>query len=133
MLLKTGDGIQCDICSATAKEKFLYYSMVYCGIIVKDNIPRADRVEWDAEICKGCYDTLLEQCKNCLKPAKPGSIKCDLCVNYYSGDIKYYKAEFAEVNVDRDATPNVSVKNQVMDMIVCVPCYTKLRGGRDAV
>ena len=127
MLLKTNDGIGCDLCGAAEREKFTYYSITYKGIVVKSGSVATGDIEWDSEVCKKCYDALLDKCRECLASVRPNQIKCDLCVNFYGGDIKYYKMNCDEVNVDRDANPNVSIKKQVMDMNICTPCYTKYK------
>jgi hypothetical protein len=130
MLLETKDGIGCDLCGVAAREKFTYYSAQFKKILVAYHSVSAGGVEWDIEICPGCFGSLIDRCRKFLSGARRSAVKCDLCPKYYSGVFTYFTVQLDNVTVDKDANPKTEVKENVMDFNVCTECLNSLRDSR---
>lgn len=127
MLLETRDGVRCDFCLIEAKNKFSYYSAQFKKIIVRSNTVTVGDVEWDIEICHGCYSVLLDRCRKFISGARRGAVKCDLCPKYHSGNFEYCIVKCDCVVVDKDAPKQTEVNQNVMDFNVCSECLAELR------
>ena len=127
MFLETRDGIRCDLCEATHRERFSYYSVDQSTHSIQ-GIARATANADSFDVCSSCYDKLIERCKANLGPHDRNAIKCDLCKTYMKGNFTYYRYVFAKVEVDRDRKPEgpASVIYKHMDFNVCGKCNKEI-------
>ena len=130
MLLETKDGIGCDFCGVEARNKFTYYSAQFKKVSVVNQAVNVGDIEWDIEICAGCFGSMIDRCRKFLSGAHRGAVKCDMCPKYLTGIFMYCTTQFDQVVVDKDADPKTSVNANAMDLNVCTECLVGLRNSR---
>lgn len=126
MLLPDKDGIACDFCATSYKEKFKYYSTSatkYQVVKRKDKTlvkSPPQKVDFNQDMCEICYDGLIERVKANIGIAKHNAIKCDLSKTYKSENFEYYLILFDLINVDKGAPQEVTIERSVMDLNIIV-------------
>jgi hypothetical protein len=126
MLLSDKKGIRCDFCAGVHKEQFEYYSIESKRFNVLGNMSNGFQHNFSKDMCKKCYDVLIERVKKFLAPIKRLSIKCDLCTKYFSGQFSYNRLVFSLANVDVTREKPVEAENNVMDLNVGTCCMGEL-------
>ena len=121
MFLPTKDGIICDYCATTYKNKFTYFSTkaILCQVKNNTRIP-PQNADLNSDMCQSCYDKLLDRVKQYLGKAHPNKIKCDLSKSYGSGTFDYYKIYFDRIDVDKERieSEQVKIEPRAMDLNV---------------
>jgi hypothetical protein len=112
MLLKTKDGICCDICGTTYKDQFIYYSFESSIVSVDSAVLRVVQgaKDLDVDVCEKCYTNAEDKVKqNIAKAISPNTIKCDFCTAVLRGKFNYHRMLIHRVDVDRNVEkPKVS-------------------------
>lgn len=112
MLLKTKDGICCDICGTTYKDQFTYYSFESSVVQVDSASLRVAQggSDLDVDVCEKCYANAEEKVKqNIAKAPIPNTVKCDFCKSVLKGKFTYHRILVHKVDVDRNVDkPKVS-------------------------
>ena len=119
MLLPDKDGIYCDFCGTSYRDKFVYYATeatVYN--LVGSRTVGQNNVDFNKDMCESCYDRLLDTVRDNLGEPKRGFIKCDLSKTYKDGTFNYHIIYFNKVEVDRDAEPDKKIERMYMDLNV---------------
>jgi hypothetical protein len=125
MLLPDKDGIACDFCGTSYKERFTYYSTNATKHKItrhNKNLVRSppQKVDFDRDMCTVCYEQLLDQVKANIAPAKRNAIKCDLSKTFKTENFEYYVVLFDLVDVDKNGSQEVGVERNVMDLNIIV-------------
>lgn len=125
------DGISCDLCGFTQRNKFLYYSLESTGVEV--NAPAASIVQLgkdlDIDVCEKCYNDMLEAVKKYIvNGTKRGNIKCDLCPKVLGGSFKYHILLVHKVLVDKDVQEKgpAEVQMKIMDFNLDDQCFVAM-------
>jgi len=112
MLLKTKDGICCDICGTVYKDQFTYYSFESNVVSVDSAAFRVAQgsKDLDVDICEKCYVNAEEKVKKHIaKAVPPNTVKCDFCTSILKGKFTYHRILIHKVDVDRNVEkPKVS-------------------------
>ena len=112
MLLKTKDGINCDICGTAYKDVFTYYSFESTSVSVDSAALRVAQgnKDLDVDVCEKCYTNAEEKVrKNVAKALIPNTVKCDFCTSILKGKFTYHRILIHKVDVDRNVEkPKVS-------------------------
>lgn len=128
MLLVSKDGIECDLCAAISKSKFVYYSYDWTSMTVsgKNRTPPVKMTSMD--VCEQCYATMAERCLKHINKFINNKIKCDMCELYMSGSFKYYRCVITKVVVDSSIKPEgpLEIINKHMDFNVCEHCKAEI-------
>lgn len=126
MQLANKKGIRCDLCALPCQEQFEYYSLESKRLNVLGAMSNTFPADFNKDMCKACYDKLLERVKQFLSAIKRLSVKCDLCPKYYSGQFTYTKLLFSLVNVDIAREKPVQIDRNVMDLSIGQCCLKEL-------
>ena len=125
MLLKTKDGIYCDICGTIYKDVFTYYSFESTTISV-DTAARSvnqGNKDLDVDVCEKCYTNAEDRVrKNLVKIMTPNTIKCDFCTVIMKGKFDYHRILIHKVDVDRN-TDRPKVSRNHMDFNADDACF----------
>ncbi len=128
MLLKTRDGIGCDICSSSYRNDFTYYSFDRLIIVVNGGFSSPPKAIDSCDICESCNTNIMDTCKANLGPIVPMQIKCDACPEYSKGEsFSYYRLMVTKVVVDKgkkEEGPS-EVVPRYMDFNICYDCGQK--------
>jgi len=130
MFLQTKDGIMCDICGTSHRKKFTYYSMD-CSTVTIDSskhIASTAKSKLSCDVCEGCYEWMLDNCRKNIGDVQKGKIKCDQCPTYMSGAFTFLRAIFAKVDVDSDQQPEgpLNITKNCMDLNFCDKCKSAI-------
>jgi len=125
MLLKSNDGIICDLCGRAYRNSFTYYSfestLVQVNTISKASIKQ--NKDLDIDVCDDCYQQSIENVKKFLNKIVGNTIKCDYCTNYMKGNFTYHKVLIHKVIVT-NKKPEIS--NNHMDYNLDNNCFKQL-------
>lgn len=132
MLLKTKDGIACDLCCSIHKENFIYYSLEGIPVNVDTNtfLVAKQSKDIDLDICEKCYNDTEQTVRKHLAAAPParGTIKCDLCPKIMTGKFTYHIILIHKVHVDKEQAKSgpSNVEMKFMDFNLDDDCFMKL-------
>ena len=116
-LLGTGDGISCDVCGTTCRDKFLYYSIN--GNIFsykKTNKTKIKSIEFDmCSECREKYHKITES--HIDNTPQRGKLKDDFSDKWFDDTI-YMSMVLIEVQVDKDAVGGVVSTQEDVDFNV---------------
>jgi len=119
MLLPDKDGIYCDFCGTSYRDKFSYYSTEATVVNLTNSVTVGQStVDFNKDMCEACYDKLIGTVRENLDAPKRNFIKCDLSKDYKNGTFNYYIIYFHKIEVDREADPNRTIERKVMDLNV---------------
>ena len=118
MFLPSKDGIICDYCATTYKDKFKYYSTRATEHQIVQNRRSSPKDSgFYSDMCKACYEMLLKDVEKHIGTHRKDKIKCDLSNAYKSGTFVYYVMLFDLVSVDKDGGEDgVKVEKNIMDL-----------------
>lgn len=128
MLLRTKDGISCDICSTIYKDQFNYYSFESNGIAVDSAAMRVSQLgkDLDIDVCEKCYIAAEEKVRKHIAKTPPaGAVKCDFCTNILKGKFSYHRMLIHKVEVDK-AIDKPKVTRNHMDFNADDGCFSQL-------
>ena len=119
MLLSDKDGIYCDFCGTSHRNKFAYYATeaVFVKLVNSMTVGQQD-ANFNKDMCESCYDKLIGTVRENLGEPRRNFVKCDLSDGYRNGTFDYHIIYFHKVEVDRDAEPNKTVDRKIMDLNV---------------
>lgn len=131
MLLKSKDGIFCDVCGQIYKDMFTYYSFESIKISVDATTKRIsqENKDLDIDVCEKCYKAAEEKVRNNLaKSAVVGTVKCDFCTTLMTGTFNYHRLLVHKVVVDKNQKTDgpASVQMNFMDFNLDDLCFTGL-------
>ncbi len=128
MLLKTKDGVACDLCGSISKENFIYYSFESTPVQIDTTacIVSQQPKDLDIDVCEKCYESTITTVKKNLAPAiARGTVKCDLCVKVMNGKFQYHIILIHKVHVDKDQAKEgpFKVEMRFMDFNLDDTCF----------
>jgi hypothetical protein len=131
MLLKTKDGIACDLCGSISKENFVYYSFEGTPVSVDTAacIVAQQPKDLDIDVCEKCYTEAEQIVRKNLAPAVVrGTVKCDLCTKVMSGKFQYHIVIIHKVYVDKEQAKEgpFKVDMKFMDFNLDDSCFTSM-------
>jgi uncharacterized Zn finger protein len=130
MLLKTKDGVACDLCGTISKENFTYYSFEGTPVLVDAAtcVVSQQSKDLDIDVCEKCYSEAEQVVRKNIAPAiARGTVKCDLCTKVMSGKFQYHIVLIHKVHVDKDqadAPPKVEMR--FMDFNLDDNCFISM-------
>jgi len=128
MLLKSKDGIECDICTSAYRNDFTYYSFDRVEISVNGGFSSPPKMIDSCDICESCFANIKNKCIENLGPITPLQIKCDSCPKYSKGaSFTYYQLIVTKVVVDKNKKEEgpSEVIPKHMDFNMCFECGEK--------
>lgn len=131
MLLKTKDGVACDLCGTISRENFVYYSFESTPVMVDTGASMVLRQpkDLDIDVCEKCYADAEEMVRKNLAPAVvPNTVKCDMCTKTLSGKFQYHIILIHKVHVDKEQTKDgpFKVEMKFMDFNLDDNCFTNM-------
>ena len=119
MLLKSKDGIRCDLCGTPYRENFTYYS---CDgsinvIDVSKHLNNKTSQTITFDMCSNCYSKYTDIILNNVKKIQPGKIKDDFSDAFYT-KTAYAKIILTKVVVAKEAKNGVMSSNEDIDIVV---------------
>jgi len=99
MLLKSRDGIRCDLCGTAYRNIFTYYSASGTGLKINKKIVHKTGRALNFDMCQSCYQECRDKVLSHILDAKAGQIKDDYSDNFYDVT-EYMKIILTEVVVD---------------------------------
>jgi hypothetical protein len=138
MLLKTKDGIYCDLCGSIYKDNFMYFSFEGTPVSVDTaacSVSQQPR-DLDLDVCEKCYSNTEQAVRKNLAPAIiRGTIKCDLCTKVMSGKFGYHIVLIHRVHVDKEANKDgpSQVEMKFMDFNLDDECFLNMANTAFAV
>lgn len=138
MLLKTKDGIACDLCGTIAKDNFVYYSFEGKPVLVDAaaHLVSQQPKDLDLDVCEKCYADAEQVVRKNLAPAVvPGTVKCDLCTKLMSGKFQYHIVLIHKVHVDKEQVKDgpFNVEMKFMDFNLDDNCFNNMANAALAV
>lgn len=128
MLLKTKDGISCDVCGTIYKDVFNYYSFESSKIAIDSATMRVTQLgkDLDIDVCEKCYVAAEDKVrKNLIKAPVAGTVKCDFCTKLLKGKFDYHRILIHKVEVDKILDKPKVTKN-FMDFNADDGCFGQL-------
>lgn len=131
MLLKTKDGICCDLCGSIYKENFEYYSFEGTPVSVDTAacIVARQPKDLDLDVCGKCYSNAEQTVKkNLASVIARGTVKCDLCTKVMSGKFQYHIVLIHKVHVDKEQVKDgpAKVEMKFMDFNLDDDCFLNM-------
>lgn len=133
MLLPDRTGIACDACNKKCQFVFTYYSADFfeqsmVGTIKQGMPVKGKSFDW----CVSCFNKFKELAVANYRPTR--LISCDWCGSGIGNKIYSTNITEAKINIEVDqktqnTTANNHIVENVLDMISCSECYTRLVRG----
>lgn len=130
MITSNRRGITCDYCRMTSMDQFSYMAVEYNTVEVCTSryFTRPAKLAFEADMCKACFDKLIEHTKKAIRKSTNTSIPCDVCPTIMQGDFTYCFVRFSEVTVNKSSpTDQMKVDKYIMDSRICLVCEQKAR------
>lgn len=119
MLLKSKDGIRCDLCGTPYRENFTYYScdgnINHIDISKHTNNKTNQTITFD--MCTNCYSKYTGIIMNHIKKLQPNKIKDDFSDNFYDKTL-YAKIILTKVVVSKAVKGGIESSNEDIDINV---------------
>jgi hypothetical protein len=127
MQLKDRDGIACDLCGASYKTDFRYYSFDMRNVAVNNNLRPpvnsilSSNVAFSLDVCEKCMGGVAEDIKKNYKAVK-NSVCCDLTGKVMTGTFDFYFCQVVRADVKMTGRPNVCANCGVHSAVLGEPC-----------
>lgn len=119
MLLKSKDGIRCDLCGVPFRENFIYYScdghINQIDVSKRINNKTSQTISFD--MCSNCYSQYTNIIMSHIKKLQPNKIKDDFSDTFYEKTL-YAKIILTKVVVSKEAKGGIESSNEDIDIIV---------------
>jgi len=126
MLLKSKDGIRCDLCGMTFKDKFVYYSVSFLeGRVDASRLLTMEvKEKFDLDACEGCLEKVTDKVKGIDAKDTNLTITCRHCGKVMSNKFTYYLFKPTKVTADKDVTEEgpANVERDIFEVPICSTC-----------
>lgn len=116
MLLKSRDGIRCDLCGSVHKSDFSYYSCDGVGLKIANKMSSKTSKNINFDMCEICYGKARDKILSHIKDAKIGYVKDDYSDNFYNNG-EYMSITLTQVSVEQKKGGVVS-QNLDIDIVL---------------
>lgn len=116
MLLKSRDGIRCDLCGSVHKKNFSYYSADGIGLKISNKMSSKTSRNLNFDMCELCYGKTRDIILSHIKDAKVGYVKDDYSDNFFN-NAEYMSIILTKVVVNSESGGVVS-QDQDIDIVL---------------